>query len=43
MKLLFMYHFLINAANKVVAVHSIQWGNIYPLQEAPFHRLGPFT
>ena len=41
MKLLFRYHFFIKVVDKVVAMHLMQWGKIYLLQEASSHHLGP--
>ena len=47
MKLLFRCHFLINATNKVVAVHSMRRGKVYLYRKLPptilarFH--GPFS
>ena len=47
MKLLLMCYFLINAANKVVAVHSMPGGNVYLYRKLPptilAHFHGPFS
>ena len=46
-KLLFMCHFLINATNKVVAVHSMPGGKVYIYRKLPptilAHFHGPFS